>query len=218
MRRLGVGEGLTAGIASAIVACSAARLPAPAYVPQATEALEEVDFPPPPARVEYVPARPADDAVWIDGESTWQGRRWGWKAGRWVVPPANASYAPWTTARDELGQLYFAAGRWRGADGGEVPEPTQLAVARTRGAEGNGPEGEPSPTAPNVSPGAAPARPGAPGAEESGAPETPSGTTPTGTQRRSSASVVDSGPAPVDAAIPDASIPDVVTHDALPLD
>src|SRR5271166_2922290 len=46
-----------------LLAACAARLPHPAYAPQPTDALIEVARPPPPARVEAVPARPGATAV-----------------------------------------------------------------------------------------------------------------------------------------------------------
>lgn len=150
MHRLGHGLRLALSIAGTLVACGAARLKEPPYVGQATEALQPVGFPPPPARAEYVPSAPSDEAVWIDGEWTWQGARWAWKPGRWLVAPAEASFAPWTTTRDATGTLYFAEGRWRDARGGEMPEPAPLAVARTRAGAVINPKGESVESAPNV--------------------------------------------------------------------
>jgi hypothetical protein len=111
---------------TALLACGS-RLPGPSYVQHPTEALVEVPYPPPPARVEYVPDRPSSDAVWLDGEWVWQGRRYSWKAGRWVKPPANASFAPWTTVRDSMGSLYLAEGTWRDRSGSEIAAPEPLA-------------------------------------------------------------------------------------------
>lgn len=216
MRRLGVGVVLAVTIAGSMLACGAARLPAPSYAQQPTAALGRVAFPPPPARVEFIPAVPNDRAVWIDGEWTWQGRRWAWKPGRWVDPPSDATYSPWATARDQLGELYFAEGKWRDDAGKDLPDPTPLAVARTRGGAVTSPVGEAISTAPNVAADAPASKPGEPGAEEGGAPETPSGATLTGTVPKSG-TAVDSGPPPVDASMPDVSLADVVTHDAEPL-
>ncbi len=106
----------------------------------------EVPYPPPPARVEYVPPRPSGDAVWIDGEWAWRGRRWAWRAGRWVVPPPNASFAPWTTVRDPLGTVHIAAGAWRDRDGNEVAAPKPLAFGRPSAGPVITPEGEEEPT------------------------------------------------------------------------
>ncbi len=77
------------------------------------------DYPPPPARVEFVPKSPKDGAVWLDGEWTWQGQRWAWKSGRWVAPPANAKFSPWTATRGQTGIYYVRRGdvegqRWSG--------------------------------------------------------------------------------------------------------
>jgi hypothetical protein len=105
------------------LACSPARLPEPTFVQQPTSALVQVPYPPPPARPETLPAQPTPDAVWIDGEWVWQVRRYSWKAGRWIVPPAGASFSPWTATRGRDGTLYLAAGTWRDAQGVEVEEP-----------------------------------------------------------------------------------------------
>src|ERR1700759_4439944 len=96
------------------IACGA-TLPHPDYVQQPTSALTVVGYPPPPARVEFVPKQPSKDAVWIDGEWQWQGRRWAWRIGRWVVPPAGARFAPWMMVRDPAGVVYYAEGTWRNA-------------------------------------------------------------------------------------------------------
>lgn len=112
--------------ATVMVACGARRLPAPSYTGQPQEALVQVPYPPPPARVEYVPEQPADGAVWIDGEWVWQGRRYAWKPGRWVKPPANAAFAPWATVRDPMGSLYIAEGTWRDSKGNEVAAPSPI--------------------------------------------------------------------------------------------
>lgn len=136
--------------ASLALACSS-RLPHPQYTNQPTSALVEVDFPAPPARVEFVPAQPADGAVWINGEWLWEGRRWGWKAGSWVVPPEGASFARWVIVRRNDGKLFFAPGAWRNASGEEVtPAPQKLTEARSRSGVVVNPEGENEPTAPDI--------------------------------------------------------------------
>jgi hypothetical protein len=142
VRRVLVFCGSALAVAGAILACGVSRLPQPEYVSQTTSALERVPYPPPPARVEYVPEQPRAGAVWIDGEWSWQGRRWAWKAGRWVVPPEGAAYAPWIAVRDRSGVLYVASGVWRGADGGEIEAPAPLAEGRPRGGSVVNPEGE----------------------------------------------------------------------------
>lgn len=150
MRRPGLGLALGVSFAAALFACGASRLPAPPYVAHPTEALQQVAFPPPPARVEYVPPSPKSGAVWVDGEWTWQTDRWAWKRGRWVMPLANARYSPWTSSRDRSGTLYVAEGRWRDDKLRELPEPAPLATGKTRGGAVTNAEGDTLPTTPNV--------------------------------------------------------------------
>jgi len=107
-------------------ACGAGRLPSPPYVGQPGSALVQVPYPPPPARVEFVPDKPDSGAVWIDGEWVWQGRRYAWKPGRWVKTPAGASFAPWQAVRDTMGTLYIAQGSWRDREGKEIEPPPVL--------------------------------------------------------------------------------------------
>lgn len=141
MRLLGVA--FTSSIAAAaLIACGRARLPAPNYVRQPPLSLVEVPYPPPPARVEYVPDQPDRAAVWLDGEWVWQGRRYAWKPGRWVRPPANASFAPWTTVRNTIGMLYMAEGTWRDRDGNEIAPPDPLTLGSPRPGAIIGPRGE----------------------------------------------------------------------------
>jgi hypothetical protein len=78
-----------------------------------------------------VPDKPADDAVWIDGEWTWRRRRWAWRPGRWVIPPPGGAFSPWTTVRREDGTLFFAAGTWRNAKGEPLEAPRPLALGGT---------------------------------------------------------------------------------------
>jgi hypothetical protein len=113
----------------ALAACGPTALPAPPYAPQPSSALERVPFPPPPARVETVPARPSTNATWIDGEWTWRGKRWLWIRGRWVVAPTGARYSPWALVRAPDGTLWEARGAWRDARGDELDPPRPLAVA-----------------------------------------------------------------------------------------
>jgi hypothetical protein len=107
-------------------------LPHPKYTRQPTSALEEVSFPAPPARVEFVPPSPAHGAVWIRGEWSWQGRRWAWKPGVWVIPPEGAAYARWVSVRGNDGRLFYAPGTWRNVSGQEVAAPEPLKAAPSR--------------------------------------------------------------------------------------
>jgi hypothetical protein len=200
MRRLGV------GIVLGLVACGAGRLPKPTYVQQPTEALQQADYPPPPARSEVVPASPRSDAVWIDGEWTWQGNRYAWKTGRWVVPPTNAAYSPWTSVRGPMGTFYVAEGKWRDGKGVELADPPALSVAKVRAGSVVNSEGEEVERTPNIRPDTAESleRKGRLEKKDGGPPETPSGATPTGTEPKSGPSVDAGAGSPVDAGLPDA--------------
>lgn len=142
MRPIALAFSASLALAAAALACGGTRAPAPAYVAQPTSALVEVPYPPPPARVELVPEKPHADAVWIDGEWVWQGRRYAWKPGRWVIPPPGASFAPWVTARGAMGTLYLAEGTWRDAKGAEVAAPKILKVGAPSAGAVTNPEGE----------------------------------------------------------------------------
>jgi hypothetical protein len=74
-----------------------------------------IPYPPPPARVEVVPAMPKDipGAVWVDGEWQWKGRRWVWSPGQWQAPLLGGYYAPPTVVRFEDGTLEYYAGTWK---------------------------------------------------------------------------------------------------------
>lgn len=124
LRRTGLAIGVMTWLA-----CGSAKLPRPPYTSHPTIALQPVPYLPPAAQVEDVPVRPSEEAVWIDGEWIWQTRRWTWRRGRWVLPIPGARYAPWTSARDENGNLYVAAGAWRDARGGLVAEPGLPAIS-----------------------------------------------------------------------------------------
>lgn len=124
-----VGLGL-AGLAALAAACGTPSLPRPPLVAQKGSDLVPIATPPPPAKMEIVPPRPAvAGVVWLDGEWTFRGKRARWRRGRWVVPPKNARYAPWTAVRDPDAGLYFAPGMWLDEAGREVPEPPPIATA-----------------------------------------------------------------------------------------
>jgi hypothetical protein len=133
-------------VGSAFAACST-RVPHPAYTAQPTSALVEVEYPPPPARVEFVPKRPSSDAVWLNGEWLWTGHRWGWKAGGWVIPPEGAKYAKVVLVRRNDGRLFAAPGTWRDADGGEINAPELLQASSEKTSSVVDPEGDPAPIA-----------------------------------------------------------------------
>ena len=134
--------------ATRFVACQSS-FPQPPLTTQPQSALVEVDYPPPPARVEFMEAPPSNDAVWINGEWLWSGRRWSWRRGAWVVPPTRAAYARRVLVRREDGKLFFAAGTWRDATGAEV-QVTAEKVNRSRSGAVVNPEGETEPTGADV--------------------------------------------------------------------
>lgn len=133
---------LLVAAATTMLACGSGRLPTPSYTGQPQQALVQVPYPPPPARVEFVPEQPAGDAVWIDGEWVWQGRRYAWKPGRWVKPPGNGSFAPWAAVRDPMGALYVAEGSWRDGKGNEIAAPAPIKTAKPSPGTITDPEGD----------------------------------------------------------------------------
>jgi hypothetical protein len=112
------------------VACGGS-LPHPPYIQQPPTALVTVLVEPPPARFEYVPARPdVKGAVWIDGEWSLRRGRWAWTVGRWLVVPAGVKYSPWAFVRAADGTLRFAPGAFWDAAGKSVAAPVALAEAK----------------------------------------------------------------------------------------
>ncbi len=148
LRPIAAALGVALGVK--IAACGSG-IPQPPATAQPANALVEVDYPPPPARVEMVPKQPSSDAVWINGEWLWQGRRWSWRAGMWVISPKNAGYARRVLVRRGDGKLFFAPGAWRDAEGREAPAPPEKIARASSGAVTN-PEGETEPTGADVHP------------------------------------------------------------------
>lgn len=101
----------------------------PPYVPQQQDALVRVYSPPPPARVELVPAEPSPGAVWVDGEWIWRREQWAWLPGRWVNLPPGEKFSPWAFVRGVDGRLWYAPGVWRDARGAPVDPPDALVIA-----------------------------------------------------------------------------------------
>ncbi len=89
----------------------------PTRAPSPDDATLEVPYPPPPARVETVPAKPGDGVVWVDGQWDWDGRDYRWLGGAWVKPIPSGFFVPWITKRREDGRLFFARAGWHAADG-----------------------------------------------------------------------------------------------------
>ena len=69
--------------------------------------------PPAPQSVVVVGRAPGPKYVWIGGYQRWNGTRYVWVPGKWVVPPrAGAVWIPprWNPSG---GGFVFVAGRWR---------------------------------------------------------------------------------------------------------
>jgi hypothetical protein len=88
----------------------------------------DVPSPPPAAHVEYVPLQPRDEAVWIDGQWTYEGR-WRWDPGGWLLAPNGASFAPWRVLRLRDGGLVLVPASWRDARGSAMEPPPFLVRA-----------------------------------------------------------------------------------------
>ncbi len=100
----------------ALVACCAGALPEPPLgegsVPG--EQSQVVLTMPPPGRVQIVPPRPTlRNAVWIDGEWAWNGRRWVWQDHGWQSTVPDQVYALPRTTRLSDGRLIHSPGQWR---------------------------------------------------------------------------------------------------------
>jgi WXXGXW repeat (2 copies) len=117
-----------AALSLSMAACSR-TLPHPAYTTQPSSALIEVTSPPPPGRIERIPAAPWASAVWVDGEWAWRRNRWAWRPGAWVEPPPGAHFAPWAFVRGPDGRLWIAPGTWRDAKGAALDLPVPLMSA-----------------------------------------------------------------------------------------
>jgi hypothetical protein len=104
-------------------------LPRPETAPQPQTAFVEVPYPPPAARVETVPPRPERGGVWVDGQWSWDGARWDWTPGGWVLPARDARFARWALQLLPDGRLRFAPAAWRDKAGRELTPPPVLAPA-----------------------------------------------------------------------------------------
>ena len=117
-------------IVSVVLYGCGSSLPSLPPSPHTPEAFIEVPFPPPAVRADVVPPRPRPESVWIDGEWHWQGTRWGWRRGVWVVPPEGARLARWETLREGT-RVRHAASVIHLADG-ESLAPSELRERRRR--------------------------------------------------------------------------------------
>ena len=98
--------------------------------PHTPDELLEVPFPPPAARSDMVPPSPHPNSVWIEGDWRWQGSRWAWRRGDWVVPPPGATFARSETRR-EGARVRHAVGVLHLEDGSSVA-PSDLSERRRR--------------------------------------------------------------------------------------
>jgi hypothetical protein len=107
--------GVAAASLAALGAC-AATVPTPPLADHARDTPALVPYPPPPARVEAPPARPSDEALWVDGTWRWIDGGWHWRPGRWEHPRPGARYAPPLLIRRQSGELYYYEGSWSRPD------------------------------------------------------------------------------------------------------
>ncbi len=105
-----------------LLASCGSTLPEPAAIRQHPSTYQLVPYPPPAAFVELVPPAPNDEAVWVDGHWSWQGKRYYWKRGGWVNPPGGARYALWRLRFEPDGTIRFAEAGWYDASGRNLPE------------------------------------------------------------------------------------------------
>lgn len=148
------------------LSCSAA-LPHPPYSPQATTALTQVDFGPPPGRVEIVPKRPPGADAWVDGEWIRRHGRWYWLVGRWVKTPPHWSFSPWVFVRGADGAPFYAPSMWKDPAGNASPAPAAIVYATASAEAVFDPQNEVEKTGRNLK--TAPAPPIVPSAESRGA-------------------------------------------------
>ncbi len=118
---------LVGSCVSVLSACGVDVPPGPPKAPNSTGNYIEVPYPPPPGRIEYVPKRPNDKALWVDGEWRYRGRRWRWVPGSWFDVPAGARFAHWASTIRSDGVFMYASGEWMDANGKAIPAPKIVA-------------------------------------------------------------------------------------------
>ncbi|MEB2312616.1 MAG: hypothetical protein OZ921_06610 [Sorangiineae bacterium] len=100
----------------ALGACAPRLRTVPRTAPPTTLGRVTVDYPPPPAQIEVLPPSPGDECAWMDGHYEWDGRRWAWRAGGWVEPPAGCALTrvamSWSTDRGGAPLLSYAKPEW----------------------------------------------------------------------------------------------------------
>jgi hypothetical protein len=108
MKRYG-GPAALLAILAAVPGCGPRHAEAPRGAHPPNGAVS-VPYPPPPAKVEEVPAQPHAACVWADGYWDFSDR-WEWQAGEWVVPQPHCRLAPMELRR-QGGLLLHARPRW----------------------------------------------------------------------------------------------------------
>lgn len=69
--------------------------------------------PPPPPPREVIVVRPTPRHVWVDGYYRWDGHKYKWHRGRWVVPPRGKKvWVPGRWERGHRGHIWIE-GYWR---------------------------------------------------------------------------------------------------------
>lgn len=111
----------TAGLLGCNVHVSGHDRPPPVYVePQPSYVV--VQQAPPPMIVERQPPRPSASYVWIDGYWNWDGQRYVWEPGHYVVPPQpNVVWIAPRYDREPHGYRY-APGQWGRHEQGQGPK------------------------------------------------------------------------------------------------
>src|SRR5690606_5472290 len=75
-----------------------------------------VDIPPPAARIQFVPPRPASHCRWADGQWLWRDNEWLWQDGAWLVASKTCHYADplfvWVPGVQDESVLFYTHGQW----------------------------------------------------------------------------------------------------------
>lgn len=83
-------------------------------LPFAAAQAQYVRVAPPPPAYERPNAAPGRGYVWVPGYQRWDGQRYIWSSGRWVLPPRPAAvWVPGHWDRSAYG-WHWVGGRWRG--------------------------------------------------------------------------------------------------------
>jgi hypothetical protein len=89
-----------------------------------------VPSPPPVVPLEVQPARPSEEAAWLEGQWSWTNERWHWQPGGWIVPPGGATVSVWIYSYQADGRVRFWPSAWFDAAGQRMEAPRVIARAR----------------------------------------------------------------------------------------